>query len=133
VTTRIYAPRVWRLRDAHYNLVGRRCTECNRAFYPPKHACPYCGTRDLVEYRLPTRGFIIYWTKLYEVGEDHLAKRPIYIALVQLGETRALLQVTDVTSDSELEEKREVELVFRRLVEDGEHGIIHYGVKARLL
>lgn len=122
---------MWRLRETHYSLVGRRCASCGRAFYPPKHVCPYCGSRDLVEYRPPKRGFIIYWTKLYDVGEEHLDKRPVYIALVQLGEVRVVLQLTDVTSDSDLKERREVELVFRKLVEDGEHGIIHYGVKAR--
>ena len=124
--------RFWRYRRAHYRLTGKKCLRCERVFYPPKRSCPYCGSMDLEDYDPPERGEIIAWTKLYETGTPYTPYRPIYLALVKLGDMTALLQLTDVTDEkTQLGKGAPVELVFRRIKEDGSHGLIYYGIKAR--
>ena len=126
--------RFWRYRKTHYRLAGKKCLRCGRAFYPPKRTCPYCGSTDLDNYEPPSRGEIITWTKLYETGSHHTQYRPLYLALVKLGEMTVLLQITDVTDENkQLYKGAPVELVFRKLKEDGNYGLIYYGLKARPL
>lgn len=121
----------WRNKNALYTLEGKKCSTCGRAHFPPKDVCPYCGSRELVEYRAPSSGILLSWTKLYEVGDDRIQHRPVYIGLVRLGEMTVELPLTDITDESVLKEGIEVELVLRKYVEDWQTGLIYYGQKAR--
>ncbi len=123
--------RFWRKRTEHYTFVGRRCKNCGKTFYPPKHRCPYCGSSQLEEYVPPNRGKLISWTKLYEVPSGYDQYKPIYLALVQLGELRILTQLTDIVNEDKLKPGMEVETVLRRVTEDGNYGLIYYGLKVR--
>jgi len=124
-------PIYWRVRKSLYTLEGKKCLSCGRAHFPPKSTCPFCGSNKLIEYYPPNRGRLISWTKLYETCDDRSSQRPLYVGLVQLGEVSVVLPLTDVVDDSALQPGAEVELVFRRYVEDGESGLIYYGLKAR--
>lgn len=128
---RISVPAYWRVRRALYTLEGRECLNCGKAHFPPRSRCPYCGSERLSVYVPPRVGKLITWTKLYEVGDDKVHHRPLYIGLVELGNLRVTLPLADVDSDDDLKPGTEVRLVLRRLAEDGEAGIICYGLKAK--
>jgi uncharacterized OB-fold protein len=36
-------PVLWRTTKARYSLQGEVCPECERAVFPPRRLCPYCG------------------------------------------------------------------------------------------
>ena len=36
-------PILWRTTKERYNLQGEVCPECERAVFPPRRLCPYCG------------------------------------------------------------------------------------------
>jgi len=124
-------PIFWRVRKHLYTLEGRKCLECGRTHFPPKSSCPYCGSTKLIEYYPPKKGKLLVWTKLYETCDDRSAYRPIYIGLLQLGELRVVLPLTDIYDEGKLKPGIDVELVLRRYVEDGDTGLIYYGLKAR--
>lgn len=126
------AARLWRLRRKHYSIEGARCSSCGALFYPPRRACPHCGSRDVALSPLPRRGKLVAWTPLYDVGGNFEESRPLYIGVIDLGGARVVLPLTDVFDERELLEGAEVELVFRRIVEAGSAGPIHYGLKARI-
>ena len=36
-------PILWRTTKERYSLQGEICPECERAVFPPRRLCPYCG------------------------------------------------------------------------------------------
>jgi len=125
--------RFWRIRNQHYTFSYAKCKKCGHAFYPPKHSCPKCGSKDL-ELKVPPReGELITWTKVYDVPFYFEDEKPIYFGLVKLGEVMVMAPIVDVTDENQLKEGAKVETVFRRIKEDGESGLIYYGLKFRLL
>ncbi|HIP56660.1 MAG TPA: Zn-ribbon domain-containing OB-fold protein [Ignisphaera aggregans] len=126
---RISPARVWRERSSRYRLEGTKCRSCGRVFYPPKPMCPVCGSRDVVRIELPQRGRVITWTVQYTVPTGYRARAPLILAIIELENgVRVLSALTDVSPD-EVSEGMEVEATLRRLWEDGEEGVIVYGIK----
>lgn len=128
---KVAPPRVWRERAARYRLEGSRCRRCGRTFFPPKKACPYCGSLDTEPVELPKRGKVISWTVEHAVPEGYRDSAPIIVALIELENgVRVISTLTD-TRPEEVYEGMEVEATLRRLWTDGSAGIIIYGLKFR--
>jgi len=128
---RLSPAQVWRNRIPRYRLLGRECRSCGRRHYPPRPACPYCGSRDLVDVALPRTGRVETYTIIYSVMEGFRDRAPHIVALVRLDDgTLVLAPLTDVEPD-EVETGMRVEAVYRRIRADGDHGLIGYGVSFR--
>jgi len=124
---------VWRTRLEHYRLIGGYCSKCAKYFYPPRPACPYCGSRSVSRVELPKRGRVITYTVIYNVISGFRAYAPLILAVIELDNgARVLAQLTD-TSPEEVEVGMPVEAVLRRVVADGDKGVIVYAVKFRPL
>ncbi len=124
-------PKFWRLKTSVYRLQAARCKACGRVHYPPKKACPYCGSRDLEPVQLPKRGRLVSYTVVYAVPEGSRQYSPVYVGLVDLGPARVVTELTDVTDPSQLRKGMEVEAVLRRTRVDREAGLIYYALKFR--
>ncbi len=124
------APRFWREIPSRYNLLGTRCRNCGKVFFPPRYLCPQCGRKGNVEpYKVKGKGKIISFTEVYSPAPAFEKQVPYIIALIELEEgCRVLAQLTD-TAGQEVKIGEEVEMVFRKISEEGE--IICYGYKAR--
>jgi len=126
---RISPARIWRERGARYRIEGIRCRDCNAVMYPPKAACPLCGSRNIERIELSKRGKLITWTVEYVVPEGYRACAPLIVGLIELESgARILAPLTDVEPD-ELRPGMEVEAVLRKVVEDGDTGLIVYAIK----
>jgi len=121
----------WRTRLQRYRLLGARCRSCGRLHYPPLKSCPYCGSRDLEEAQLPRQGRLLSYTAVYSVEEGSREESPVYVGLVDLGVARVVAELTDVSDPSQLRPGAAVEAVFRRIGEEGDEGVVVYGVKFR--
>ena len=88
--------RVWRLQEKLIKLVGTECTKCGYVCYPPKAACPHCGSREVRKIHLPRKGRVLSYTILNIPVEGFESKVPLILALVELGKARILTQLTDV-------------------------------------
>ncbi len=123
--------RWWRSRIPRYRLVGARCAECGRIHYPPRKACPYCGSRRLEETPLPRTGVLESFSVVYSVPGDTRLHSPILVGLVRLDNgVRVVAELTDADPE-DLKEGMRVEAVVRRVAEDGDTGVIAYAVKFR--
>lgn len=125
-------PRFWREIPNRYNLIGTRCNGCNTVFFPPRYLCPNCRrTGKLEPYKLEGRGKIYSCTVVHFAAKGFEDQVPYVLAIVELKEgPRLTAQITDCNPD-EVKIGDEVEIVFRRMGEDGPEGMIYYGYKAR--
>ena len=125
-------PRFWREIPNRYNLVGARCGNCNKVLFPPRYICPYCRRMGKLEpYRLKRRGKIFSYTIIHAAANGFEDQAPYALAIIELEDgPRLTAQVTDCNTD-EIKIGDEVEIIFRRMGEDGQDGVIYYGFKAR--
>jgi hypothetical protein len=122
-------PLYWRLQKQKYNLIGTRCTTCNNVYFPPKSFCPECRRKGKTEpFKFSGRGKIVTYTIIRVPPEGFEKNTPYAVAIIELDEgTRISGQIVGDISNVGIGKK--VETVFRKISEDGESGLIHYGLK----
>ena len=124
-------PKAWRLRKSHYGLKGGRCKKCGLTFFPRGPRCPRCGSTEVEDYPLPREATVESYTLVYQVPEYMREQAPLAFALLRLPDgTRLAAALTEVDPGS-LRTGVRVEAVTRRVLVDGETGIIAYGTKWR--
>src|SRR3989344_2692037 len=122
-------PLFWRLKKSKYSLIGTKCKTCSQLFFPPKTLCPNCRRKgDLEEFQFSGKGEIISYTVIQTPPEGFEAFAPYAIGLIKLAEG-ATISGQIVGDNSKLEIGKQVKPVFRKMYEDGEGGVIHYGIK----
>ncbi|MGC8982291.1 MAG: Zn-ribbon domain-containing OB-fold protein [Desulfurococcaceae archaeon] len=132
---RLIIPPYWRTRLHRYKLIATKCKKCGRTAYPPSQLCRYCGSRDVEHLELinePAR--LITWTVIYSAMEGFEHRRPVILGILETVETKVklLAPLTDV-APSELSFGMLMEPVLRRINEEEEAGLIHYGIAYRPL
>jgi uncharacterized OB-fold protein len=127
-------PRHWRLKKQRYGLIGEICPNCSAKLFPPRDICPECGKEAKNLYNFSGKGEVYSYTTVYEAPAGYEEYAPYMIALVKLDEGPLVTaQLTDI-GDSEVEIGTPVEMVTRRLRQDGdERGMLVYGYKFRPL
>ncbi len=126
-------PLAWRRFEARYRLVGNRCLTCGTIYFPPKAICPKCRRKGKLEkYQLKGEGKIHTYTIIHAAPSGFEKRVPYCIAIIELDEGPKVLGevVGDLTL---LDIGARVRAVFRKIYEDGEDGIIHYGLKWELV
>ncbi len=125
-------PLYWRLQKSKYRIVGSKCLTCGTIYYPPKTLCPKCRSKgELENIQLSGKGKIISYTVIRTPPEGFEKYSPYVVALIQLDEGPKITgQIVDNPEKVEIGKK--VTPVFRKIYEDGEDGIIHYGVKWKI-
>ncbi len=124
-------PRHWRLNEQRYNLIGVECLGCGSRLFPPRPVCPECKGTELVPYTFSGRGKVYSYSTMYHAPLGYEKYLPYTVALVQLEEGPLVTaQLTDV-DDGEVHIGMKVEMVTRKLREEGEEGVIIYGYKFR--
>ncbi len=125
-------PRFWREIPNRYNLVGARCGNCNKVLFPPRYICPYCRRMGKLEpYRLKRRGKVLSYTVVHIAANGFEDQAPYLLAIIELEDgPRLTAQITDCNPD-DIKIGDEVEMIFRRMGEESQDGVIYYGFKAR--
>ncbi len=124
-------PRNWRLRNQRYQLEGSKCSSCHTTYFPPRELCKRCRSRHLDAHRLQGEGTLASYTVVYQAPEGFEDQLPYAVGLVDLAEGPRL---TAMLSDVDMDELRigmPVEMVIRKINEDGKRGLINYGYKFR--
>ena len=123
--------RHWRLQQQRYGLVGEVCPHCTEKIFPPRDVCPNCGEEAKTLYTFSGKGEVYSYTTIYDPPEGYTENAPYTVALVKLAEGPLVTaQLTDVNND-QVEIGMPVEMVTRKLREDGERGMLVYGYKFR--
>jgi uncharacterized protein len=125
-------PRHWRLRKQRYGLVGEVCPHCDAKIFPPRDVCPECGGEAKKPFNFSGKGEVFSYTTVYEPPLGYEEQAPYTVALVKLDEGPLVTaQLTDL-DNGKIEIGAPVEMVTRRLRQDGdERGMIVYGYKFR--
>lgn len=123
-------PIYWRNIPQYYRLVAKRCKKCGATYFPPVIRCG-CGSVELEDLELPHEGRLVEYTVLHQVGSDFLKQKPLIIGLVEFPNgVKVAGQIVDI-QPGKLSPGMKVEVVFRRVVTDGKHGLVMYGYKFR--
>lgn len=124
-------PRHWRLNNQRYALVGEVCDRCGARLFPPRDVCPECGRPAATPYTFSGRGEVYSYSTIYQAPEGFEEFVPYTVALVRLEEGPLVTaQLTDVDPE-EVQIGMPVEMVTRKIREEGEDGLILYGYKFR--
>ncbi|MDQ4077739.1 MAG: Zn-ribbon domain-containing OB-fold protein [Chloroflexota bacterium] len=124
-------PRNWRLRNQRYQLEGTKCTRCGAVYFPPREVCRACRSREMEPRALRGGGTLASFTVIYQAPDGYEEQVPYAVGLVDLSDgPRITAMLTDVELDS-LRIGMPVEMVIRKIKEDGDEGLIHYGYKFR--
>jgi len=124
--------RVWRKRSSRYALEATKCKKCNAIHYPPRIVCDKCGSRELEKFKLDGTGVLESYTITYNVPEGFRDHSPLIFGIVKVNSNvRVLAQITDV-EPSELKVGMPLEPVLRKVEEDGDTGMIKYGLSLGL-
>ena len=104
--------RTWRHIQQRYNLIGSKCNTCGELFFPSRVVCPNCRRKgDLEPFQFSGKGKIFTYSVIRSAPDD--------------------FKKVDCDVDN-LEIGDPVEMVFRKIREDGEDGVISYGFKFRV-
>ena len=123
--------RHWRLQKQRYGLVGEQCHHCGVHIFPPRDVCPECAQKAQEMYRFSGNGEVFSYSTVFDAPAGYEGIAPYTIALVKLEEGPLVTaQLTDVDNDG-VEIGMLVEMVTRKLREDGDKGMIVYGYKFR--
>ncbi len=113
------------------SLVGEECPHCGNKLFPPRDICPECHGEAKEAYAFSGMGTIYSYTTMFSAPERFGEYVPYVVALIQLDEGPMITaQLTDV-SPEEVSIGMPVEMVTRKMYEDGEDGIIVYNYKFR--
>ncbi len=120
----------WRLKQSRYSLTGTRCEECGELHMPPRAVC-VCGSTDMRPFTFSGNGEVVSYTTIHVAPAGFEHKTPYNVALIKLDEGPVVAGL--VVDKDGLAIGKRVKSVFRKLHEDGKHGLISYGFKFELV
>ncbi len=124
--------RFWREAEHRYRLLGTKCENCGRIYFPPREVCPTCHRESIGKMKdveLSGDGTIESYTIVHDVPPRFSRQRPYVLALIKMDEGPTITgQIVDSGFD-EIDIGKRVRAVFRKMGEDGESGVIVYGYK----
>jgi len=127
-------PRFWREIQSRYNLVGTKCGNCGKVDFPPRSVCPDCGRKSVGKmqtYKLGGKGTVVTYTTIYDAPSQFDLQKPYVMAIIQMEEgVRLTSQLIDIKSE-DVKIGLKVQATFRKLGQEGDAGVIHYGYKFR--
>jgi uncharacterized protein len=125
--------RGWRHIPQRYNLMGSKCTHCGGTFFPKRVICPKCRRKGKLEdIKFSGKGKIYSYSVIHTPTEEFKLISPYVVAIIELEEgAKITSQIVD-SKDEDIQIGDEVELVFRKIKEEGDEGVISYGYKFKL-
>ena len=125
--------RGWRHISQRYNLIGSKCLQCGEVFFPMRVICPKCRRKGQLEpIKFNGNGKIMSYSVIHTPTDEFKNISPYAVAIIELEEgAKITSQIVDCNPD-EIEIGQGVELVFRKIREEGDEGVISYGYKFKL-
>ena len=125
--------RGWRHIPQRYNLIGSKCTRCGEIYFPKRVMCPECRRKGQLEnIKFSGKGKIHTYSIIHTPTEEFKSLSPYTVAIIELEEgAKITSQIVDCQKN-EVKIGDDVELVFRKIKEEGDEGVISYGYKFKL-
>jgi hypothetical protein len=100
---------------------------------PNRYIDPNSGSRTYEKINLKGTGTILSYTIIHIASNQFSHSTPYPVAIIETDEGA---RITAMVTDCDINDVKigaRVELVFRKIMEEGESGIINYGYKAVLI
>ena len=124
----------WRRIPERYRLVGTACENCRTKYFPTRKLCPKCRRKGkIVAKQFCGRGKIYSFSEVASGPVGFELEVPYVLAIIELEEGPKLTAQVVGISEKDIKIGDAVEMVFRKIQEDGKEGPIHYGYKFRLV
>ena len=125
--------RGWRHIPQRYNLIGTKCTRCGEIYFPKRVMCPECRRKGQLEnIKFSGKGKIHTYSTIHTPTEEFKSLSPYTVAIIELEEgAKITSQIVDCQKN-DIQIGDDVELVFRKIKEEGDEGVISYGYKFKL-
>jgi len=125
--------RGWRHIQQRYNLIGSKCSQCGNVFFPSRVLCPECRRKGKIEeFKFSGEGKIYTYSVIHTPTDEFKTLAPYVVAIVELEEgAKITSQIVDCDPNA-IDIDDEVEMVFRKIKEEGDDGVISYGYKFKL-
>ncbi len=123
-------PRFWRNLQSRYNLMGTKCVTCDGIYFPPRSFCPNCRRQSKLEkVKLAGRGEVMTYTVIHTASQGFEKQVPYIMAVIKSEEGPSFTSQIVNCRPEDMRIGMKVEKVFRKIQEDGDAGLIHYGFK----
>lgn len=122
----------WRMQQSRYKLIGTECKNCGAIDFPPRRICSKCNGQETQDKMLSGLGVIETFTILHTAPEGFEGTTPYAIGIIRLKEG-TMITAQIVGELAKIDIGKQVKMVFRRLYENGEEGLIHYGFKFEII
>jgi len=124
--------RHWRETPGRYNLIGAKCGNCGKVFFPKRTLCPECRRSSVGKmgaYKLKDEGTVFTYSIIHDAPVENNSIKPYAVAMI-LTDDGILLsgQLVDIELEK-IEIGMPVRAVLRKMGEDGATGVINYGYK----
>ena len=76
----------WREIPGRYNLIGTKCGNCGKIFFPSRDFCPVCrrkGIGKIEKYSVCRTGEIYTYTVIYDAPDSNVRQKPYAAAMVR--------------------------------------------------
>jgi len=125
--------RGWRHIPQRYNLIGTKCTRCGEIYFPKRVMCPECRRKGQLEnIKFSGKGKIHTYSIIHTPTEEFKSLSPYTVAIIELEEgAKITSQIVDCQKN-DIQIGDDVELVLRKIKEEGDEGVISYGYKFKL-
>jgi len=122
--------RTWRHIPQRYNLLGSKCLNCGSVFFPKRIVCPRCRRKGKLEdIKFKGKGKIHSYSVIHAPSNEFKNIAPYVVAIVELEEgVKITTQIVDCDPNN-IKIGDKVEMVFRKIREEGKDGVITYGFK----
>ena len=124
----------WRLIPHRYNLIGTECKSCCEKFFPPRLLCPTCRRKGRIsDFKFSGNGEIYSYTTIHAPQDGFEFQKPYVLGIIKLAEGPLVTaQIVDCKPD-DVKIGKKVKSVFRKIMAEGDDGIIVYGYKFKLV
>lgn len=124
----------WRRIPERYLILGSKCTNCGKLYFPQRAVCPKCRRKGKLEKtQFSGKGKIYSFTEIRAASTGFEDQVPYFLAIVELEEgPRLTTQIVEGNLES-IKIGAPVYAVFRVIQRDDPEGLIHYGFKFKLV
>jgi len=126
------SPRYTREIPQRFRLEAQKFS-CGKVSLSRRLICPDGCCHEFENITLKGTGTILTYTVIHIASDDFSKETPYAVAIVETDEGA---RITTQIVDCELEDVKigcKVEIIFRKVSEEGDSGIINYGYKALLV
>jgi hypothetical protein len=125
----MFSSRNWREYPQRYRMEAVKFKKSGKTYFPPRLVDPTNGDTAKEAVTLPDTGKVLTYTVIRTPSAMFKDIGPYALAIAELTDgTKLMAQITDCDIEK-VKIGMEVRLEFRRIQQEGDHGVISYGYK----